>query len=84
MAYSIEQVARITHTSRHTIAVYCRLGVIEPLDLPDRPGWHFDDEAIRTLSRAEHIRREHGVNLRGTAIILRLLDRIEALQDELR
>ena len=46
--HPIDEVARFTHVPRHTIAIYCRWGLIAPAGDPDINGWFFNDDAIRT------------------------------------
>ncbi len=82
--YTIEAASHITRIPRHTIAVYCRHGLVTPVVDPERGGWFFDDSAIRTLRRIECLRREHGANLSAIGLIFDLLRRVEKLQQELR
>jgi DNA-binding transcriptional MerR regulator len=84
IAYSIDAVAHLTQTPRHLIAVYCRHGLVVPLAPPEREGWWFDGEAIRTLRQLDRLRRELGVNLQGLRVLAGLLDEIERLRDEAR
>jgi DNA-binding transcriptional MerR regulator len=82
--YSIEAVAQMTQTPRHHIAVYCRHGLISPVVPPERDGWLFNDETIRTLRYIEHLRAEYDVNLPGLRMISELLGEIEQLREEVR
>jgi hypothetical protein len=43
----------------------------------------FDATAVPRLRRIERLRRDLGVNLPGVAVALQLLERIEALQQEI-
>jgi DNA-binding transcriptional MerR regulator len=47
-------------------------------------GYYFNDEAIRTLRRVEHLRTTCGVNLAGIKMILDLMNQVERLQSEVR
>lgn len=82
--YTIDETARIAHVSRHSIAVYCRRGLIEPVLDPTTKGWVFDDESIRALRSVEHLRQEYGVNLAGARLMLELLEEVDRLRAEVR
>ena len=82
--YSIEMVVQITQTPRHQIAVYCRHGLIAPVTAPEREGWWFDDEAIRTLRRIERLRVDYGMNLAGLRVVSELFREVERLREEVR
>ena len=82
--YSIEAVVHITQTPRHSIAVYCRHGLIAPIAPPERGGWQFDDEAIRDLRRIESLRAEFGLELPALRMVLELYREIERLRAEVR
>jgi MerR family transcriptional regulator/heat shock protein HspR len=76
-AYSLEVFARISGVETETILHYQELGLLRPL--PDS-GDHFDDEALRTLRRIEHLRDTCGVNETGIRLILDLLDELDRLR----
>lgn len=57
------------------------LGVIEPR--PER-GRVFSCEVTLRVGRFVRLQRDLGVNIEGAAVIIELLDRIEALEHELR
>ena len=82
--YSIEAVVHITQTPRHQIAVYCRHGLISPVTAPERDGWWFDDETIRTLRLIECLRVDYDMNLAGLRVITELLREVERLHEEVR
>ena len=82
--YSIETVVQITQTPRHQIAVYCRHGLISPVTAPERDGWWFDDETIRTLRLIECLRVDYDMNLAGLRVITELLREVERLHEEVR
>ncbi len=64
------------------ILVYCRHGLLAPLEEPT-PGYHFDDEAIRRLRQIEYLRGA-GLNLPGLKLALELMHEVERLQAEVR
>lgn len=84
VAYTIETVSRITQIPRHTIAVYCRHGLVAPAVDPEHDGWFFDQEGIRTLRRIEQLRESHAASLDAIALIFGLMRQVEDLQQRLR
>ncbi len=75
--YSLELFARISGVAEETILRYRECGFIQPLRGDDD---HYDDEALRTLRRIEHLRETCGVNDAGLRLILDLLDEVERLR----
>lgn len=82
--HSLEGVVELTHTSRHLVAVYCRHGLISPLNEEVHGGWAFDDEAVRKLRRMESMRSAFGINLSGLHLIEELQQELETLREEVR
>ncbi len=82
--YSLEQVAELVPVSRRWIAVYCRHGLVTPLKPVAEEGWTFNEDALRVLRRAEHLRTVHGLNVAAIRLVFDLLDEVERLQQELR
>lgn len=82
--HSIEEIAHITQVPRHTIAIYCRCGLLAPVGDPEVHGWFFDTDALRMLQQIEHLRRDRGVNLAGIRMVLELAAEVERLRAELR
>ncbi|RBP45962.1 chaperone modulatory protein CbpM [Roseimicrobium gellanilyticum] len=82
--YAIETVSEITGTPRHTIAVYCRHGIISPVGEPDEDGWIFDDDAILRLRHVEQLRLQYGMNLAGLRAMTTLMNELEDLRREIR
>ena len=58
-------------------------GVVEPLPAQGRQ-WRFSAASIVRVQKANRLQRDLGVNLAGTALVLDLLDKIEALEARLR
>ncbi len=75
--YTLDVFARISGVDEEAILHYQRRGFIRPM--PDS-GDCFDDEALRTLRRIEHLRETCGVNETGLSLILELLEEPERLQ----
>ncbi len=84
IGYSIETVVSLTQTPRHQIAVYCRHGLIAPVNEPEREGWRFDHETIRVLRRIGTLRTNYALNLDGLCAVAELLKELEALRAEVR
>jgi DNA-binding transcriptional MerR regulator len=78
--YQLEIVAQITGISSETILGYLEEGLIRPAGEAQQ----FDEEAVRTLRRIEHLRSSYETNLPGLRLILRLIEQVEQLQSELR
>lgn len=81
-AYTIEMMAHLVDVPRHTILVYCKRGLVSPVVDPACGGYYFNDEAIRTLRRVEHLRTNCGVNLAGIKMIVDLMNKVEQLASE--
>lgn len=47
---------------------------------PDPAQWRFDALALRRVQRARRLRRDLGLNTAGVALVLDLLDEVEALR----
>lgn len=80
-AYSLEIVARLSGVNAELVMHYREEGLIRPLPGHDD---RFDDEAVRTLRRIEHLRSTCGVNDAGLRLVLGLLDEVERLRGEIR
>lgn len=80
-AYSLEIVARLSGVDAELVLHYREQGLIRPLPGHDD---RFDDEAVRTLRRIEHLRSTCGVNDDGLRLVLGLLEEVERLRGEIR
>jgi DNA-binding transcriptional MerR regulator len=78
--YSLEIVAKITGVETETILLYQEEGLLESA----ANSAEFDDEAVHTLRRIEHLRRRFETNLSGIRLMLSLMDEVERLQTSLR
>jgi DNA-binding transcriptional MerR regulator len=81
---SLETAAHLAQVTRRAVLVYCNHGLISPALDPHKVGFYFNDEAIRALQHIAFLRHHCGVNLRGTRIIMQLMDEVERLHNELR
>jgi DNA-binding transcriptional MerR regulator len=73
--YSLQVTARMTGLNEDTILFYQEQGFVRCAVTGD-----FDDEALRTLRRIEHLREACGVNDEGVKLILRLMDELERVK----
>lgn len=81
--YTLDVIASLTGVTSQTILHYQEQGLISPTAGREAPG-QFDDEALRTLRRIEHLRSTCEVNESGLKLILDLMNEIERLRAELR
>src|SRR5690349_6665859 len=82
--YTLETAAHLAQVTRRAVLVYYKHGLISPAMDPQEAGYYFNNEAIRALQRIEFLRNDCGMNLRGMRIIMKLMDEVERLQNELR
>jgi DNA-binding transcriptional MerR regulator len=82
--YSLETAAHLAQVTRRAVLVYYNQGLVSPARDPQEAGYYFNDEAIRALHHITFLRNQCGINLRGTRIIMKLMDEVERLQNELR
>ena len=73
--YTLEILAETTGVSTQTIMVYQEHGILPP---------RYDEEALRSLRRIEHLRETCEMNLSGLKLLSHLLDEVEQLRRELR
>ena len=84
IVYTLEEASHIAHVPRHNILVYYKHGLISPMADPDRCGYYFNDETIRTLRRIGYLQAACGVNLNGVRVILNLMKEVERLREQVR
>jgi MerR family transcriptional regulator/heat shock protein HspR len=82
--YTIEATGHIAQVPRRTILLYYKHGLVSPATDPERAGYYFSDEAIRTLRRIEYLRVNYGVNIVGIKMIFLLMKEVERLRAEMR
>lgn len=82
--YSLDGVVHLTGTSRRSILVYCKSGLVHPREDVVAGPMAFDDEAIFTIRRIEHLRTERGINLEGIRMIFELWNEVRRLENEVR
>jgi DNA-binding transcriptional MerR regulator len=82
--YTLEVVVRLTGVSSQSILHYRELGLIAPVAARGPGVRQFNDEALRTLRRIEHLRTRYEMNLRSLRLTLGLMKELERLRDDLR
>ena len=82
--YALDVVVELTGVSSQTILQYREHGLISPVTDSDSGTDYFDDEALRTLRRIEHLRAYCELNVSGLKLVLSLLKEVEQLRAELR
>ena len=80
--YVISVAASILGTQTHTLRYYERIGVIEPSRSQGNTRL-YSERDIALLRRAKALVDDMGVNLAGVEVILRMLQRMSELQNEL-
>jgi len=82
--YPLDTAAHLVSTTRRTILVYCKHGLLNPAVDPADNGYYFDDDGIRMLRRIETLRGLCGDNLDAVRLILELSHEVERLRSEVR
>lgn len=82
--YALEVVVELTGVSSQTILLYRQQGLISPFTDPESGAHYFNDEALRTLRRLEHLRSACEMNVSGLKLVLGLLEEMERLRADLR
>lgn len=80
--YVMSVAARMVGVHPQTLRYYERIGLVRPARSPGRQRLYSLQE-IERLRQVHRLVSELGVNLAGVEVILRLLERIEALEAEL-
>lgn len=82
--YTLDIIVQLSGVPRETVRAYQQEGLISPAQDPDADSPCFDDEALRTLRRIEHLKADYGMSLPGIRLMLHLLAETERLEAELR
>lgn len=80
--YVISIAARMVGVHTHTLRYYERVGLLEPAR-SDTNLRLYSDEDIERLRRIRTLMDELGVNLAGVEVILKLLARMEEMQNQI-
>ena len=82
--YALEIIVELTGLPAATILQYKQHGLVAPVAARGPGARQFDEEALRTLRRIEHLRARYEMNLRGLKLMLDLLEEVERLRAHLR
>ena len=80
--YVISIAARMLDVQTHTLRYYERVGVIEPRRSRGNVRL-YSDRDIAILQRVKALVDDMGINLPGVEVILRMMERVGELQNEL-
>jgi len=80
--YVISVAARMLDMQTHTLRYYERVGIIEPSRSRGNVRL-YSDRDIALLQRVKRLVDDMGVNLPGAEVILRMMQRVGELQNEL-
>jgi len=80
--YVISVAARILGTQTHTLRYYERIGIIEPCRSQGNIRL-YSEKDIALLHRVKSLVDDMGVNLAGVEVILRMMQHMSELQNEL-
>ena len=80
--YVISVAARMLDVQTHTLRYYERVGVIEPRRSRGNVRL-YSDRDIAILQRVKALVDDMGINLPGVEVILRMMERVGELQNEL-
>ncbi len=75
---SIDQVCRVCRVQAEWVIELVEHGVVEPVHRGSK--WHFRGSELSRLRRAVSLQRDLGINPAGIALILELMDELEALR----
>ena len=79
--YHISMVARLVECHPQTLRMYERLGLVEPQRSRSNIRLYSQTD-IERVRRIKRLTQELGVNLAGVEVILKMLDRMDKLQEE--
>ena len=82
--YTLSVVVKLTGVSSETILLYQEQGLITPVAARGPGLRQFNDDALRTLRRIEHLRTRYEMNLRSLKLTLTLLEELERVRADLR
>jgi len=82
--YSLEMAAQLAGVPRRSLLVYCRAGLIHPVNQPPFGVMAFTEEAIHTVRRIVRLRTVHGLDVALIKTIVDLLEEVERLRAEVR
>ena len=82
--YNLDVAAHLAGVPRRSILIYCRAGLIRPVDPSPDGMLEFTEETIYAVRRIEHLRAAHGLDLDWLKTMFDLLNEVERLRAEIR
>lgn len=80
---SFAELAEICGLDHEALLTLVDCDALSPLD-PRAAQMHFSADCVRTLRIASRLREDFGLNIDALAVALKLVERIQELEDELR
>lgn len=77
--FTLAQLCRACHLPAEQVYTLVEEGIVEPMGR-DPARWRFRGIAVHRVRRAVRLERDLGVNAAGAALVLDLLEEIEALR----
>lgn len=81
--FSLDELAELAGLTAVELRHWVEEGLVAPVDLAATP-WRFSADRLFVLQRACRLRRDFELEPHGLALVLRLLERIEELETEMR
>lgn len=82
VVYTLEEVCDVCSIRSEWVVELVELGVLQPRGRKRRD-WRFAGDNLHTAMKARRLQRDFDLNLAGVALVLELLDEIEALRNRL-
>ena len=82
--YSLEAASHLTGVHADMLTHYCRIGLLGEARVQPDAELTFDDDALYTIRRIEHFRRQHGVNLSALPLVCAMAEALGRQAAELR
>jgi chaperone modulatory protein CbpM len=81
--FSLVELCECAKTSQDRVIEMVEEGILDP-EGNSIHTWRFDTKALKRLQIAIHLQHDLGVNLPGSALVLDLLEEMEALRRQMR
>lgn len=82
--YSLDATAHLAGVSRRSVLIYCRAGLVRPINQSPEEMMEFTEETIHTIRQIEYMRTVQGLDLAWIKTMFDLLDEVEHLRAEVR
>jgi chaperone modulatory protein CbpM len=80
--FTLFELCRATDTSEEQLTLWIEQGAIEPKHGDENEAPRFDGASLRRVRRARRLAHDLEINAAGIALVLDLLDEIEALRGQ--